>query len=100
MSVVIIAKLHADPAKLEELFTSKKDVFQSVSGVGRSAGAVHHQFLAGDGEVLIVDEWPTAEAFHAFFGSQPEIADLMAQAGVEGPPEVSVYRVMESPDRF
>jgi heme-degrading monooxygenase HmoA len=100
MSVVIIAKLHVDPAKLEELFMSRKDVFQSVSERGKSAGAVHHQFLAGDGEVLIVDEWPTAEAFNAFFSSQPEIEGLMAEGGVQGPPEVSVYQVMESPDRF
>jgi hypothetical protein len=34
------------------------------------------------------------------FGGQPEIADLMADVGVDGPPEVSIYRVVDTPDRF
>ena len=65
----------------------------------KKAGAIHHQFVAGDGEVLVVDEWDSAESFEKFF-SDPRIAGLMQSAGVAGPPEISVFQVMDSPDRF
>ena len=50
--------------------------------------------------MLIIDEWDEADRFGAFFSSQPEIADHMADSGVEGAPEVSIYRVIDTPDRF
>jgi heme-degrading monooxygenase HmoA len=99
MSVVIIARMKVAPSALEEQFTSQEDTFKAVSEDAKKAGAIHHRFLAGDGEVVIVDEWNTAEAFQAFF-ADPRIAGLMQNAGVAGPPEVSVYQQMDSPDLF
>ena len=100
MSVLVIARLKVDPAKFEDLVARRGDDFVPVSQKGKAAGAIHHQFVAGDGEVLIIDEWDKADSFGAFFGGQPEIADLMADGGVDGPPEVSIYRVIDTPDRF
>ena len=100
MSVIVIARLKVDPAKFEDLVARRGNEFAPVSQRGKAAGAIHHQFIAGDGEVLIVDEWDDADHFGTFFGGQPEIADLMADAGVDGPPEVSIYRVVDTPDRF
>jgi hypothetical protein len=53
-----------------------------------------------DSEVVIVDEWPSAEAFKSFFNGQPRVGELRAEAGVQGPPEVIVYEILDSPDRF
>jgi len=100
MSVIVIARLKADPAKFEDLIARRGAELPAISQRGKAAGAIHHQFVAGDGEVLIIDEWDDAEHFGAFFGGQPEIAELMADGGVEGPPEVSIYRVLDTPDRF
>ena len=100
MSVLVIARLMVDAAKFEDLVARRGDEMSPISQKGKAAGASHHQFVAGDGEVLIIDEWDEAEHFGAFFSSQPEIADLMADGGVEGPPEVSIYRVIDTPDRF
>jgi len=100
MSVIVIARLKVDPAKFEELVARRGNEFGPIAEKGKAAGAVHHQFIAGDDEVLIVDEWDDADHFGAFFGGQPEIADLMADGGVDGPPEVSIYRVIDTPDRF
>ena len=36
----------------------------------------------------------------ATFRTPSEIADLMADAGVEGPPDVAIYEVVDTPDRF
>jgi heme-degrading monooxygenase HmoA len=100
MSVIVIARLNVDPAKFDDLVARRGDELPSIAEKGKAAGAIHHQFLAGDGEVLIVDEWDDADHFAAFFGGQPEIADLMADGGVQGEPQVSVYRVIETSDRF
>jgi heme-degrading monooxygenase HmoA len=100
MSVLVIARLKVDPAKFQDLVARRGGEMPAISQKGKAAGAIHHQFVAGDGEVLIVDEWDEAEHFSAFFSGQPEIADLMADGGVEGPPDVSIYRVIDTPDRF
>ena len=100
MSVIVIARLKVDPAKFEDLIARRGDEMPPISQKGKAAGAIRHQFVAGDGEVLIIDEWDDADHFGTFFAGQPEIADLMADGGVEGPPEVSIYRVLDTPDRF
>ena len=100
MSVLVVARLKVDPAEFQDLVTRRGDELGPISERGRAAGAVHHQFVAGDGEVLIIDEWDDPAHFEAFFGGQPEIADLMADGGVEGPPAVSVYQILDTPDRF
>jgi hypothetical protein len=100
MSVCVVVKLKADRANLEGLFFSQHDVFVDVSQDGRRQGAVHHLFAASDGEIIIVDEWPSAEAFERFFHGDERIAKLMADGGVHGAPEVSVYEILDSPDRF
>jgi quinol monooxygenase YgiN len=101
MSVFVIARMQVEPANLEKLFTERPEVFKKVSEEAKQVGALHHRFVAGDGEVLIIDEWNDAESFQKFFSSQPDIADLMASAGVQGPPEVSIYRPLDdAPDLF
>jgi hypothetical protein len=100
MSVCVIIKLKANPADLAALFTSQHDVFVDVSQEGRRQGAAHHLFAAGDGEVVIVDEWPSAEAFEGFFHGEERVAKLMADGGVQGAPEISIYEILDSPDRF
>jgi len=100
MSVLVIARLKVDPAKFDDLIARRGGEMPAISERGRAAGALHHQFVAGDGEILIIDEWDDPAHFEAFFGGSPEVADLMADAGVEGPPEISIYRVLDTPDRF
>ncbi len=100
MSVVVIVRLKVDPANFDDLVARRGHEMPEISQRGKAAGAIHHQFVAGDGEVLIVDEWDDADHFGEFFANQPEIADLMADGGVEGPPAVSIYRVVDTPDRF
>ena len=99
MSVIVVARLHADPAKVEALFKSHKSDFEAIAADAKKAGALHHQFLAGEGVTVIVDEWTTAEAFQTFF-ADPRIASLMQEAGVAEAPQILIYEQMDSPDRF
>jgi heme-degrading monooxygenase HmoA len=100
MSVVVIGRIPCDPQKLVDLFTTRKEVFERVSGVAKAAGAKHHRFLLGDGEVLILDEWDSASSFDAFFHGNADIPGLMQEAGVQGPPSIEIFETVDSPDIF
>ena len=71
-----------------------------IAEVAKAAGAVRHSFAGSDNEMLVVDEWPDEQSFQAFFAGQPEIADVMRDGGAQGPPEISIYRKLSTPDRF
>ncbi len=99
MSVCVIVKLKVEPANMAKLFAERAAELKTISEQGKAAGAIHRYFAAGDGEVIIVDEWDQASSFEKFFDN-PTIADLMAETGVAGPPEVTVFEMLDSPDRF
>lgn len=100
MSVMIIARVKGDPEKIKQVFAEHASDMETVSSAGKAAGAISHRFLEGDGEIIIHDEWDTAENFEQFFSSQPMIGQMMAEAGVTGPPDVSVYKVLTTAGDF
>jgi len=57
MSVIVIGHLSADPANVEALWRDRRADFEAVQAAARAAGAVHHQWGFGDGQVVIIDEW-------------------------------------------
>lgn len=101
MSVLVILRVPGNPDDLDRYAKGPgADVVRRVGEAGKAAGAIHHLFAAGDGEILVVDEWPDEQSFHDFFNSQTEIPNIMREGGAQGPPEVSVYRLLDTPDRF
>ena len=100
MTVRVIGRMTADPALMDKLFSERKSDFEAIAAEARTLGALHHEFLRGDGEVLLVDEWGSAEQFQKFFAEQKVIPSLMADAGVTTRPEINIYEVMDSPDKF
>lgn len=100
MSVIVIGRFKADPNRLEQAFVSLKQVFLDVSADSKTKGAIHHQFGAGDGEVVIIDEWQDEASFQAFFAGQQDIPKVMAEVGVSAPPSFEFFRQLDSPDRF
>jgi hypothetical protein len=101
MTIMVILRIPGDPADLERYAAGPGgDVMVRISQAGKAAGAVRHTFAGGDNEVLVIDEWPDEQSFQAFFGSQPEIADVMRDGGAKGEPQVSFYRKLSTPDQF
>lgn len=101
MSVMVILRIQGNPADLERYAAGPGgDIMRRIGEAGKSAGAVRHRFAGGDNEVLVVDEWPDEQSFHAFFASQPEIADVMRDGGAQSAPEISFYRILDTPDQF
>jgi hypothetical protein len=100
MSVIVIGRMSVDPANVERLFTERKADFESIAQAAKGAGALHHRWGFGKGQVMIVDEWPDEASFHAFFQSQTRIGELMHAAQVQGPPEFEIYDAKDAPDQF
>ncbi len=68
--------------------------------MARAAGGVHHRFGVGDGYVVLVDEWETAEQFQQFF-SQPELQAFIGEIGADpAPPELIIGEAISSPDQY
>jgi hypothetical protein len=100
VSVFMILRVQGDPNRLEKYANANGDMMRRIGDAGKAAGATRHAFAAGDGEILVIDEWPDEETFQRFFDSQPEIPKLMRDGGAEGAPEISFYRRLDTPDIF
>lgn len=100
MSVFMIMRVKSDPSALEKFGQANAEVMMRVAEDGKAAGAMRHAFAAGDGETLVIDEWPDEASFQRFFSSQTEIPRIMKEAGAQGEPQISFYRKMNMPDEF
>jgi len=100
MSVVVTGRVDMDPDVFKKIMEERPDDFLAVMKESKTRGAIHHQFLLGEGALWLLDEWDTAEHFQEFFANQPIIADLMSAAGVTTRPEFHIHEVLPSPDRF
>ena len=65
----------------------------------KTAGCLAHRFAVGEGQVIVVDEWATADQFHAFISS-PELQEVMGQMGAQGEPQVTVGSAKGFPGEF
>jgi hypothetical protein len=101
MSTIVILRIPGNPADLERYAAGPGgDVMRQIALAGKAAGAIHHSFAGGSNEVLVIDEWPDQESFEKFFAGETDIADVMRDGGAQGPPEMSFYRKLNTPDQF
>jgi hypothetical protein len=100
MSVFMVLRVKGDPKQLEQYAQANGAKMQAIAAEGRAAGAIRHAFAGGDGEILVIDEWPDEASFQKFFANQPDIPALMQAAGAQGAPEVTFYRKLETTDAF
>jgi len=101
MSVTVTVRFPvSDVEKAIEGLDNNAAALKGISQRAQGIGAMHHRFVAGDDELLVIDEWESAEQFQSFFDSNPQIADIMTSIGMSGPPSVSVYRAINAAGTF
>ena len=78
-----------------------EEIFSAFDEEARvSGGGIHHRFAVGDGFVLVVDEWESAEHFGKFFAN-PDLQALVAASGAAPqPPEITIAEAISSPDEY
>ena len=101
MSAIVTVKLSGDTNVFTNALKERADEFREIGGRARDAGALHHQFGVGDGYVLVVDEWESAEAFEKFFGD-PELMQFIGSVGADSSaaPQITVGESVDSSDKF
>ncbi len=100
MSVMMGLRVKVDPERFMEVAAANVDVLTGVSDKAKGMGCKAHRFYGGDGEVLVVDEWDSEQAFLDFFGSTEEIGKMMGEAGLTEQPTPLFWHELDTPDRF
>ena len=99
MSVIVTLWVPGDTDRFREFVSSNEDKMRSIGERARQQGCLAHRFAVGDGHVLVIDEWESAEQFQKFF-DDPEIAEVMQDSGAQGEPNVAVLDAIKTADQF
>ncbi len=102
MSVIVTMRAPADTEAFRNFVqaNANADLMKRISEDAMSKGAIHHQFAVGDGYIMIIDEWETADAFMGWFKGNEAVEEVMRQSGIQGEPEISIGEAFESTDQF
>jgi hypothetical protein len=91
-------RISGDPDRLEQIAAEKADVLRGITERAKAHGIIAHRFYGGDGQVMVVDEWPDPASFQAFFEQEQEtIGPFMAEF-TTGEPEITFWRKLETGD--
>ena len=98
MSVLITQRVPGDTDQFRR-FIEDEERLAGYAERAKAAGAIHHRFAIGDGFVLVVDEWGSADQYERFIGEL--VAEgVFADAGARGEPEVIVAEAVTTADQF
>jgi hypothetical protein len=101
VSVMMGMRFEVDPDRFTEAMSEEDERLRAIAERAKQMGAIHHMFMASDGEVMVADEWDKEESFHAFFEAAGEdIGVLMQKAGVSNRPEPRFWKPLATSDRF
>ncbi len=96
----MIMRIAGDPAQFKQYAAANAETMIRIADESKKVGCIHHSFTAGDGEIISVDEWESAEQAQKFFAGQPEIPGVLAAAGVTGAPQIAFYPRLDAPGDF
>jgi hypothetical protein len=91
MSVTVIARFSvAGVDKSLAWVRANPSIPDEITAYAKSLGQLGHRIATADGDLVVIDEWPTAEAFTTFFANAPRMAEFLAGAGIKGEPAISM----------
>ena len=99
MGVLVVMSVPGDTATFEAFVAGNGDLAMELTEKAKAGGCLHHRFAVGDGEVIVVDEWETAEQFQTFM-SLPEIQQVIGQMGAQGDPRITFADAKGFPGEF
>jgi hypothetical protein len=96
MSVVVIVRFSvADVDKAFEFAKANPSIPEETTAYGKSLGQIGHRFLVDGDDLVVIDEWPTAEAFNTFFANAPRMGEFLTGAGIVGDPAITVLNSVD-----
>jgi hypothetical protein len=103
MSVIMTLEVAGDAKGFERFASDNRETMQSVLDAAEKHGLIAHRFYGSDdgGKVLVLDEWPDADSFQAFFQEQEaQIRPMFEAAGVTSDPAPTFWRELDTHDAF
>jgi hypothetical protein len=102
MSVLMILRLDADPAKLEEVAGKDPDRMKAILDEAKDRGLIAHRFYGtGTGKVVVVDQWESADGWQSFFSAaSDDIRSVFQEVGVGNQPVPEFWRELETHDKY
>ncbi|MDT2006861.1 hypothetical protein FXW78_23950 [Rhodococcus opacus] len=101
MSVVVIARFPvADTAAATQSLTDNAELLDEITDDAKTLGAEHHRFVAGADELVVIDQWTSAESFHMFFDGNGKVAIITEQAGVQASPTIEIFETVDAAGTF
>jgi len=100
MSVIVTLRVNGNPQELERYAAENPGKMAAIIEQAKAHGVIAHRFYGSeDGKLMVIDEWPDAASFQAFFTeSEAEIGPMMQAVGVTTEPEVSFWNELETGD--
>ncbi len=99
MGVMVVMTVPADTTLFEAFTAANAVKVNEISESAKAAGCTGHRFAVGDGQVISVDFWDSAEHFQAFIAS-PELQAVMGEMGAKGAPTVVIANAKGFPGEF
>jgi quinol monooxygenase YgiN len=100
VSVYMSLRVKADADKMERFAQEHEDLMRKITDEAKSLGCIHHTFAAEDGDVIVMDEWESREAFEKFFNDNSDVQMVMSEVGAQSEPEIHFYRPLDTRDQF
>ena len=99
MSVLVVMKVPGDTKMFESFMADNKDLVLELTQRSKDQGCLAHRFAVGDGHIVVVDEWDSAEHFQSFI-SAPDLQEAMGRMGAQGEPEIVFAELKGFPVEF
>jgi heme-degrading monooxygenase HmoA len=100
VSVYMSLRVKADADQLEKHAQEHPDALRDITDDAKQLGCIHHTFAAENGDVVVMDEWESREAFEKFFNGNEKVEKVMSDMGAQSEPEIHFYRPLNTGDQF
>ena len=101
MSVIVIVRcVVTDLGKAQEWVDAHPDVPEEITAYGKSLGQIGHRIITDGKDLVVIDEWPDADAFNTFFAGAARMGEFLSGAGIVGEPEVQIFEALNVPGSF
>jgi hypothetical protein len=101
MSTIVIAKYRANIAAFQKLIESHPADLIAVARARRERGCISHRYAVSDGDLYVIDEWPSADTYNEQWPNDrgwPH--ELAVEIDAMEPPEITYLHVVPDPGSF
>ena len=98
MSVIMTLRVTGDPKALEQMAQDDPEKLQPIIAAAKAHGLIAHRFYGSEGKIMVIDEWPDAESFQAFFSEMESEIGPMMEAVATSEPEIVFWTKLDTGD--